>query len=60
MKDAAGEALQAMAPCGGYMQGDGANICPGTPLENLEAMMDAACAYGLPQGFPSPAAASLS
>ena len=45
---AATEALKAMAPCGGYMLGDGANICPGTPLENLSAMMESACDYGLP------------
>jgi uroporphyrinogen-III decarboxylase len=54
VKKAAFEALQAMAPCGGFMLGDGANICPGTPLKNLEAMMEASCEYGLPEGFASP------
>jgi len=41
-------ALQAMAPCGGLMLGDGANVCPGTPLENLAALTEAAEAYGTP------------
>ena len=40
-------ALQAMAPCGGLMLGDGANVCPGTPLENLAALTEAAEAYGM-------------
>lgn len=39
-------ALQAMAPCGGFMLGDGANVCPGTPLENLAALTEAAEEYG--------------
>ncbi|MHB9024149.1 MAG: uroporphyrinogen decarboxylase family protein [Armatimonadota bacterium] len=42
-------ALQAMAPCGGLLLGDGANVCPGTPLENLAALTEAAEDYGLPQ-----------
>jgi len=41
-------ALSAMAPCGGVMLGDGANVCPGTPLENLAALTEAAEEYGLP------------
>ena len=48
VKAAAMEALTAMAPVGGYLLGDGANICPGTPLENLSAMMESACDYGMP------------
>jgi hypothetical protein len=28
------------------MLGDGANICPGTPLESFQAVMEAAKAYG--------------
>ena len=31
VKQAALAALEAMAPCGGFMLGDGANVCPGTP-----------------------------
>ncbi len=37
-----------MAPCGGFMLGDGANVCPGTPLENLAAFTEAAEEYGRP------------
>jgi len=49
VKTAAMEALEAMAPCGGFMLGDGANVCPGTPLENLAALTEAAEEYGLPE-----------
>jgi hypothetical protein len=48
VKQAALEALEAMAPCGGYLLGDGANVCPGTSLENLGALTEAAEEYGLP------------
>jgi uroporphyrinogen-III decarboxylase len=34
VKQAALDCLKAMAPCGGFMLGDGANICPDTPLES--------------------------
>jgi uroporphyrinogen decarboxylase len=44
--DACRECLQALAPCGGLMLGDGANVCPGTPLENLAALTDAAEEFG--------------
>lgn len=54
VKQAALRALQAMAPCGGYMLGDGANVCPGTPLENLAALTEAAQEYGLPTVRPRP------
>ena len=50
VKQAAFEALEALAPCGGYRLGDGANVCPGTPLENLAALTEAAEEYGLPPG----------
>jgi uroporphyrinogen decarboxylase len=46
------EALEALAPCGGYRLGDGANVCPGTPLGNLAAVTEAAEEYGLPPCFP--------
>lgn len=42
-------ALEALAPCGGLLLGDGANICPGTPPENLAAVTEAAEEYGLPE-----------
>ena len=42
-------ALEALAPCGGLLLGDGANICPGTPLENLAALTEAAEEYGRPE-----------
>lgn len=48
VKQAALDALEAMAPCGGLLLGDGANVCPGTPLENLAALIEAAEEYGLP------------
>ena len=48
VKQAAREALEAMAPCGGLLLGDGANVCPGTPVENLAALTEAAVEYGLP------------
>ena len=48
VKQAARECLEAMAPCGGFMLGDGANVCPGTPLEAFQAVMEAAEEYGLP------------
>ena len=48
VKAAAWRCLEEMAPCGGFMLGDGANICPGTPLRNLNAVTGAAADYGVP------------
>jgi uroporphyrinogen-III decarboxylase len=48
VKAAARECLEAMAPCGGFLLGDGANICPGTPLANLAVFTEAAQEYGVP------------
>jgi uroporphyrinogen-III decarboxylase len=48
VKQAVRECLQAMAPTGGFMLGDGANVCPGTPIENLAVFTEAAEEYGLP------------
>lgn len=48
VKAAAHECLAALAPCGGLLLGDGANICPGTPLENLAALTEAAAEFGVP------------
>jgi uroporphyrinogen-III decarboxylase len=47
---AARECIVAMGPCGGFMLGDGANVCPGTPLESFRAVMRAAEDYGLGEG----------
>ncbi len=47
---AAMECLEQMAPCGGFMLGDGANVCPGTPLSSFQAIMEAAEEYGLGHG----------
>ena len=53
VKQACLEAIDTMGPCGGFMLGDGANVCPGTPLENLEVFVEAAEEYGLGNGkFP--------
>ena len=48
VKGAARVALEAMAPCGGFMLGDGANVCPGTPVENLAALVEASEEFGPP------------
>ena len=49
VRQAALDALAAMAPCGGLMLGDGANVCPGTPLANLAALTEASEEFGLPE-----------
>jgi len=46
VKQACLHALEVLAPCGGLMLGDGANVCPGTPLENLAVFTEAAEQYG--------------
>lgn len=51
VRDAALACLEALAPCGGFMLGDGANVCPGTPLENLAVFTVAAEEYGLPENM---------
>ena len=50
VKQACLEAIDTMGPCGGFMLGDGANVCPGTPLENLAVFVEAAEEYGLGNG----------
>ncbi|MDP7254554.1 MAG: uroporphyrinogen decarboxylase family protein [Planctomycetota bacterium] len=40
--------LDVFAPCRGYMLCDGYNLPPGTPIENLEAMVEASIEYGRP------------
>ena len=51
VKAAARACLEALAPHGGLLLGDGANVCPGTPLENLAALTEAAEEYGAPRGM---------
>jgi uroporphyrinogen-III decarboxylase len=46
VKAAALHCLEALAPVGGLLLGDGANVCPGTPLENLAAVTEASVEYG--------------
>lgn len=50
VKAAAMECLDALGPCGGFVLGDGANVCPGTPLESFRAVMEAAEEFGLGNG----------
>jgi hypothetical protein len=45
-------ALEVLAPCGGFILQDGANMVPGAKLDNINAMMAAARAYGLPEQQP--------
>ena len=47
-KAAARHCLETLAPFGGFTLGDGANVCPGTPLANLNALAEAAAEYGNP------------
>ena len=50
IKQAALECIKKIGPCGGFMLGDGANVCPGTPLESFCAIMEAAEEYGMGNG----------
>jgi uroporphyrinogen-III decarboxylase len=50
VKQAALECIEVIGPCGGFMLGDGANVCPGTPLQSFQAIMEAAEEYGLGGG----------
>ena len=50
VRSACRHALEALAPCGGFMLGDGANVCPGTPLENLSVFVGTAAEYGVGDG----------
>ena len=48
VRDVSLSCLSAMAPCGGLMLGDGANVAPGTPVENLAALTEASVEFGRP------------
>jgi uroporphyrinogen-III decarboxylase len=47
IREAAAEFLEALGPCHGVVLGDGANVCPGTPLEHLAVVRDAAQQFAL-------------
>ncbi|MBE6904541.1 MAG: hypothetical protein E7480_08050 [Ruminococcaceae bacterium] len=51
VKEACRKVIEVLAPCGGFMLGDGANVCPGTPIENLLAFAEAAEEYGVPENL---------
>ena len=50
VKQTARECIEAIGPCGGLLLGDGANVCPGTPITSFQAMMDAVKEFGLGEG----------
>jgi uroporphyrinogen-III decarboxylase len=50
VKAAAREAVEILGPCGGFLLGDGANVCPGTPPESFQAVMEAAEEFGMGEG----------
>lgn len=41
--------LETLAPSGGIVLGDGFNVVPASPMENLEALRKASQAYGVPK-----------
>jgi len=47
IRAAAVEFLEVLGPCRGILLGDGANVCPGTPIENLAVLRDAAEQHAL-------------
>jgi uroporphyrinogen-III decarboxylase len=46
VKEATRQVIEKLAPCGGLIIQDGNNIAPGSPVENINAMMEAAEEYG--------------
>ena len=46
VREATRVAIEKLAPYRGYIVQDGNNICPGSPLENINAMMEAAEVFG--------------
>ena len=49
IREAALANLAALAPYGGYSICDGYNLPPGTPIEHMQAVVDAAVEYGKPE-----------
>ena len=52
VKKAAQECLTALAPSGGFALSDGGAVCPGTAIENVAALVEAAEEYGTPNVHP--------
>lgn len=50
VRQTARDCLEVLGPCGGLLLGEGANICPDTPLESFQAVMKAAEEFGLGDG----------
>jgi len=48
IREATLDCLRNLGPYGGFVLTDGANICPGTSLENMTVLREAAEKYGLP------------
>jgi uroporphyrinogen-III decarboxylase len=46
IKEATRRVIEKLAPYKGLIIQDGNNIAPGTPVENINAMMEAALEYG--------------
>ena len=46
--NAAWRVLDTLAPCGGLVLSEGDNVAPGTPVANMQAMVQAAEDYGVP------------
>ena len=46
VREATRQVIERLAPCGGLIIQDGNNIAPGSPVENINAMMQAAEAHG--------------
>jgi uroporphyrinogen-III decarboxylase len=47
VKTATRRVIEKLAPYGGLIVQDGNNIAPGSPVENINAMMEAAKEFGL-------------
>lgn len=49
IEEATMKILEGMAPAGGLIVGDGYNVVPGTPTENLRVVMQACEKFGIPR-----------
>lgn len=47
IREAAIDCLRNLGSCGGFVLADGANICPGTSLENMAVLRQTAERYGM-------------
>jgi uroporphyrinogen-III decarboxylase len=46
VREATRRVIEKLSPLGGFIVQDGNNIPPGSPVENINAMMEAAERYG--------------